>query len=150
MIEADTEVTINGTALARGVCRALTARGLATLTEFSLKTGRRVDVIALDGQGRIAIVEVKSCRADFTADCKWTDYLDFCDRFYFAMPDDFPQELVPKSCGLIVADAYDAAVVRESPVSKLPAARRRAVTLRFAQVASQRLTRLTDPFAEGA
>jgi len=136
--------------LTRGVCRALTARGLATLSEFTLKTGRRVDVIALDAKGGIAIVEVKSCRADFLGDCKWTDYLDFCDRFYFAVPGDFPRELVPESCGLMVADAYDAAVVREAPVSKLPAARRRAVTLRFAQVASQRLTRLTDPFAEGA
>jgi len=35
--------------MARGVARALTARGFATLTEFFLLNGRRVDVIVVPG-----------------------------------------------------------------------------------------------------
>lgn len=136
-----------GQRIARGVCRALAARGLATLTEFTLKGGRRADVIALDGAGEIAIVEVKSSRADFTSDGKWGDYLAFCDRFYFAVPADFPRELLPEDRGLIVADAYGAEILRPAPTARLHASRRRAVTLRFAQVASQRLTQLCDPGA---
>lgn len=136
-----------GQRIARGVCRALALRGCATLTEFVLKGGRRADVIALDGAGEIAIVEVKSSRADFAGDGKWPDYLAFCDRFYFAVPPDFPQELLPQDCGLLVADAYGAEVLRPAPTAKLHASRRRALTLRFAQVASQRLTRLCDPGA---
>lgn len=138
----------SGSDLARGVCRALAARGLATLSEFTLKTGRRADVIALDPGGAVVIVEVKSSRTDFLSDGKWQEYLDFCDRFYFAVPAGFPQDLLPQDCGLMVADCYDATILREAPESRLAAARRRAVILRFAQVASQRLLRLTDPFGE--
>lgn len=136
-----------GQRLARGVCRAFALRGCATLTEFTLKSGRRADVIALDAAGELTIVEVKSSRADFTSDGKWGDYLGFCDRFYFAVPADFPHELLPEDCGLIVADAYAAEILRSAPVDKLPASRRRAVTLRFAQLAGQRLLRLSDPGA---
>lgn len=134
-----------GQRLARGVCRAFALRGLASLTEFTLKGGRRADVIALDDAGEIAIVEVKSSRADFVSDGKWSDYLAFCDRFYFAVPPAFPQDLLPADCGLIVADGYAAEVLREAPLAKLNAARRRAVTLRFARTASQRLIRRDDP-----
>lgn len=136
-----------GQRIARGVCRALALRGCATLTEFTLKNGRRADVIALDGVGDIAIVEVKSSRADYMSDGKWADYLEFCDRFYFAVPVDFPQDLLPEDCGLIVADAYGAEILRPAPNAKLHASRRRTVTLRFAQIASQRLTHLCDPAA---
>jgi hypothetical protein len=136
-----------GQRLARGVCRAFARHGWATLTEFTLKGGRRADIIALNGQGGIAIVEVKSSRADFRADAKWQAYLEFCDRFYFAVPPEFPRELLPHDCGILVADPYDAQAIRGAPDSKLHASRRRAVTLRFAQVASQRLLRTQDPAA---
>lgn len=134
-----------GVRLARGVCRALAARGQATLTEFALKDGRRADVIALDSTGEISIVEVKASLADFRADGKWGAYLTFCDRFYFAVPPDFPRDVLPEDCGLLVADPYHAELLRLAPLAKLSAARRRAVILRFAHVASQRLTRLSDP-----
>jgi hypothetical protein len=134
-----------GQRLARGVRRAFAQRGLASLTEFTLKGGRRADVIALDDAGEIAIVEVKSSRADFVGDGKWRAYLDFCDRFYFAVPPAFPRALLPADCGLIVADGYAAEILRDAPLQKLHAARRRAVTLRFARTASQRLTRRDDP-----
>ena len=132
--------------LARGITRFLTERGEGCLPEFTLaKNGRRADLIALDGKGRITIVEIKSSIADFRADRKWQDYLDFCDRFFFAVGDDFPLDLLPSECGIILADAWGAAVHREAPVSILNAARRKAVTLRYARAAAVRLVTFTDP-----
>ncbi|HZS84429.1 MAG TPA: MmcB family DNA repair protein [Stellaceae bacterium] len=131
--------------LARGVCRALAERGYATLLEFSLASGRRADVLALGRGGEIAIIEIKSSLADFRADRKWRQYREFCDRLYFAVAADFPRELIPAECGLIIADSFGAAVLREAEPRRLDAARRKAVTLRFARAAAQRLRRLTDP-----
>lgn len=131
--------------IARGVCRSLGELGFATLTEFTLRSGRRVDVIGLDLNGEIAIVEVKSCLADFRSDGKWPEYLDYCDRFYFAVAADFPREVLPEDCGLMVADAYGAAILREAPLARLNGSRRRAQTLRFALAAALRLGTLTDP-----
>ncbi len=137
-------------AVARGVCRLLSELGQASLTEFTLRTGRRVDVIALAGDGVITVVEIKSSLADFRADQKWPEYLEFCDRFYFAVPQDFPQEVLPADHGLMVADAYGAAILRPSVELTLAGARRRSMTLRFAQTAAGRLHGLTDPgFAAG-
>lgn len=131
--------------LARGVCRALIQRGYAALTEFPLGNGRRVDVIGLDGRGLIAIVEVKTSAADLRADRKWALYLDYCDRFYFAVPAGFPMALLPGECGLMVADGYGALILRPAPARPLHASRRRAETLRLALAAAQRLQRLVDP-----
>ena len=131
--------------LARGVCRHLGALGYGTLTEFPLSSGRRVDVIGFDGGGKVTIVEIKSSVVDFRTDEKWTDYLDFCDAFYFAVPEGFPQALLPQEHGLMVADAYGAAVIRLAPTLVMNASRRRAQLLRLALVASQRLQRLVDP-----
>jgi hypothetical protein len=132
-------------AIARGVCRMLGDLGHGTLTEFSLPNGRRADVIGVDRDGRFVIVEVKSCAADFLSDGKWEDYLEFCDRYFFAVAPDFPQELLPAEHGLIVADAFEAVVVRESVELPMHAARRKAQLLRFALTASGRLTGLVDP-----
>ena len=131
--------------IARGVCRSLGELGFATLTEFTLRSGRRVDVIGLDLNGEIAIVEVKSCQADFRSDGKWPEYLDYCDRFYFAVAADFPRDVLPQDCGLMVADAYSAAILREAPVTRLNGSRRKAQTLRFALTAALRLGAFTDP-----
>jgi len=136
----------NGAAarLARGVCRALAALGYGALTEFPLGSGRRVDVIGLNAAGEIVIVEIKSSPADFRGDRKWPDYLGFCDLFYFAVPEDFPRELLPADCGLMVADDYGAEIVRPAPSLGLHGSRRRAQTLRFALAASLRLHRFVD------
>ena len=131
--------------LARGVCRALADHGLATLTEFTLGTGRRVDVIGLDRRAQVTIVEVKTCLEDFRSDRKWPEYLAFCDRFYFAVPEDFPRHVLPAHCGLMAADPFGAAILRDSPDFKLNPARRRAQGLRFGLVAAERLGRLVDP-----
>ncbi len=131
--------------MARGVCRALAALGYASLLEFPLRNGRRADILALAGSGEFVIVEIKTSLADFRADHKWSRYLDFADRLYFAVPPGFPAELIPEQCGLIVADAFAAAVLRAGRTTPLAAARRRALILRFAQIAATRLYRLRDP-----
>ncbi|MFO0996847.1 MAG: MmcB family DNA repair protein [Alphaproteobacteria bacterium] len=131
--------------LARGVCRALEDRGFGALTEFSLINGRRADVIAMDGAGRFVIVEIKTSEADFRADKKWPDYREFCDLFYFAVPVEFPQHLIPDDCGLLIADAYGAAVLRESGESAMHPSRRKALLLRFALTATSRLQQFTAP-----
>jgi len=133
--------------LCRGVCRALAHRGFATLPEVSLANGRRADVLALGRDGELVIVEIKSSVADFKSDRKWPEYRAFCDRLYFAVPDGFPLELIPEDCGLIKADGFGAAVLREAVPHRLNPARRRALTLRFALLAAARLGRLLDPGA---
>ncbi len=136
----------------RGVRRLLADLGCCTLPEFPLVNGRRADVIALCPAGRLTIVEIKSSVADFRADRKWPDYRDFCDRFFFAIPEHVPESLIPEDCGLIVADAYGAAILREPTEHALTGARRKAVTLRFAHSAARLLHALADPGAvrEGA
>ena len=129
----------------RGVCRYLVNFGYAVLTEFSLASGRRADVIGLAGDGSFAIVEVKVSVADFRGDAKWPEYEDYCDRLYFAVPPAFPDELIPDTTGLIVADAWSADELRPAPETGLHASRRKALTLRFARAAADRHQRLVDP-----
>ncbi len=131
--------------LARGVRRFLRQAGYATLTEFTLRNRRRVDVVALAEDGRIAVVEVKSSEADFRADAKWHDYLDFCDAFYFAVPEGFPRQLIPESCGLRGADGFGAEMLREPEEGRVNPARRKSLITRFARIAGLRLQALTDP-----
>ena len=132
-------------AIARGTLRMLRQLDYAGLQEFTLADGRRADICALGQKGEIWIIEVKSSIADFRADEKWQDYLAFCDRFSFAVGPDFPAELIPVEVGLIVADKYGAEILREAPPVPLAAARRKAVTQRFARVSAYRLNMLFDP-----
>ncbi|HRO13663.1 MAG TPA: MmcB family DNA repair protein [Paracoccus sp. (in: a-proteobacteria)] len=140
-----------GQRLARGVVRMLATLGHAPLCEFVPAPGLRVDVISVTPQGEIWIVECKSCRADFNADRKWQGYLEFCDRFFWAIGADFPAELLPEDSGLILADPYGAEVARMAPPDRLAAARRSRVLRDVARTAACRLARLNDPqgFAEG-
>ncbi len=134
-----------GQRLARGVCRHLAGHDFATVEEFSPERGRRVDVIALGPKGEIWVIECKSSRADFTSDAKWQGYLGWCDRYFWAVDAAFPTELLPAETGLIVADAFDAEILRMPPETRLAAARRTALTRRIARDAARRLQRLTDP-----
>ncbi|MEO1191462.1 MAG: MmcB family DNA repair protein [Pseudomonadota bacterium] len=143
--EADLGDWTPGRRLARGVARFLTAGGHAVLAEVTLANGRRADLMALDQRGGIWIVEVKSSLADYLSDAKWQDYLPFCERFSFAVPADFPLDRLPEQAGLIIADPYGAAEARLSDARPMAAARRRALQLRFAHLAAQRLQALTDP-----
>lgn len=132
-------------ALARGIARMFGEAGQSCLYEFTLRNGRRADVIALTPTGQFTIVEVKSSVADFRSDQKWSDYLPFCDFFYFGVSESFPQDLIPETCGLIVADAYGGIILRDAAETPLNAARRRALMLRYAQAASRRLMQQLDP-----
>ncbi|MBL8542215.1 MAG: MmcB family DNA repair protein [Hyphomonadaceae bacterium] len=117
----------------------LVDHGLATLLEVPLANGRRADVMGLTQQGEIWIVETKSCLEDYAVDLKWPDYLEYCERFFFAVTEDFPRELIPEEVGLIVADGFGGAILRDAPTRPLNAARRKAVTLAFARLAALRL-----------
>lgn len=131
--------------IARGVRRMLRARGFCSVTELPLLDGRRADVVALHGDGSLLVIEIKSSVADFRADRKWRDYAAHCDRLYFAISSNIPVEIIPADAGLIIADPYGAEILREPLPQRLAPATRRAVLLRFAQAAADRLHRLADP-----
>lgn len=141
--------------VARGVTRLFFRQDMLALCEVPLPNGRRADMMAIDSRGIMTIVEIKVSRADLLGDQKWPDYLDYCDRFFWAVPAGFSVEPLgteafqPDRCGLIVADRYDAAVVRDASLHKLPPARRKAETLRFARRAALRLVGSLDPGLAG-
>jgi hypothetical protein len=141
--------------VARGVARLLWRQDCVSLCEVPLGNGRRADIMAIDAKGCVTIVEIKCSRADLRGDMKWQDYLDYCDRFYWAVPAGFnlePFEEVhfrPDIAGLIVADRYDAELLRASATRPLAGARRKAETLRFARRAAQRVLGSLDPGLAG-
>jgi hypothetical protein len=131
--------------IARGVRRFLRARGFSSVTELPLVDGRRADIVAVNSEGEVLIVEIKSSAADLRADRKWRDYVACCDRLYFAISEATPVEIMPADAGLIVADPYGAEIVREADLQRMAPSSRRALLLRFAQAAADRLHRLFDP-----
>ena len=122
----------------RGALRLFEALGYATLQEVSLPNGRRADLMGLGPKGEMVIAEVKSSPEDYRCDAKWPEYAPYCDAFYFAVPPEFPRDILPEEPGLIVADAFGGAVLRPAPVSALAPARRKALTLAFARLAAMR------------
>lgn len=134
-----------GQVLARGVSRHLLSHDFVTVEEMTPAPGLRVDVMALGPKGELWVIECKSCRADFQGDRKWQGYLEYCDRFFWAVDCDFPVELLPDDTGLIVADGYDAEIVRMGPDLKMAGARRKALTHRFARHAALRWHGARDP-----
>jgi hypothetical protein len=133
------------TAIERGVVRLMAAYGTATISELVLPDGRRADVTGIGSDGKIVIVEIKSSVADFRADGKWPYYRAFCDHLYFAVAPTFPIALLPPDTGLILADWHGGSFERDAPSHPLAAARRKAMTLRFARAAASRLSRIRDP-----
>ena len=131
--------------LARGVMRLFAELGHVSVAELTLPSGRRADVTTLSRDGELSIIEIKCSVADFKADEKWPEYLEWCDRFFFAVPEEFPQELLPADRGLIVADGYGGDILRPAETRKLNANRRRSLTLRYARHAATRLRSLNDP-----
>jgi len=134
-------------AISRASMRHCALHGWAPLAEMPLPSGRRADIMALQPDGSFVIVEVKSGLRDFTADLKWPEYRDFCDRLYFAVDTGFPHHLLPDDTGLLVVADRDTAVLREAPDHRLAPARRRALLHRFARVAALRAAALADPAA---
>jgi hypothetical protein len=137
-------MSITAPDVARGVSRLLIQEGYSPVLEFTLASGRRLDVAALAGDGCMLGVEIKVSVGDLKGDAKWPEYLEYCDRFYFAIPPEFPDEFVPHGTGLIVADRYGGAIVRPSPEWQLHPSRRKAVTLKFARCAAERLASVLE------
>jgi len=141
--------------VARGVSRLFWRQELVGICEVPLGNGRRADIMAIDAKGCITIVEIKCSRADLRGDGKWREYLDYCDRFIWAVPAGFSLEpfeedhFRPDIAGLIVADRYDAEMLREPKLRPLNAARRKVETLRFARRAATRLLGSLDPGLDG-
>ncbi|MBD8678727.1 MmcB family DNA repair protein [Sphingomonas sp. CFBP 13720] len=139
--------------VARGVTRMLLAHDLTAMPEVPLDGGRRADLMAIDARGQIVIVEIKVSRADLFGDGKWTDYLAHCDRYFWAVPAGFdvsPLEgevFMPSRTGIIVADRYEATILREASTTPLPAHIRKRGTLSFARRAARRLIGCLDPDA---
>ncbi|HVF83031.1 MAG TPA: MmcB family DNA repair protein [Sphingomicrobium sp.] len=136
--------------VARGVTRLFCRQDLFSICEVPLPNNRRADMMAIDPKGGLTIVEIKVSKADLTSDDKWTDYLEYCDRFFWAVPAHLAglcqqERFLPRSAGLIVADRYDAAVVRDAAIRPLAPARRKAELLRFARRAARRLSAHIDP-----
>ncbi|MEL6549743.1 MAG: MmcB family DNA repair protein [Pseudomonadota bacterium] len=134
-----------GQLLARGVCRHLLSYDFVSVEELTPTSGLRVDVMALGPKGEVWVVECKSSRADYQSDGKWQGYLDWCDRYFWAVDEAFPTELLPEDTGLIIADAYDAEIVRMGPETKLAPARRKVVVQKFARHAALRHHAVRDP-----
>jgi len=134
-----------GQLLARGVCRHLISHDFVTVEELTPTSGLRVDVIALGPKSEVWVIECKSSRADFQSDHKWQGYLEWCDRFFFAVDENFPTDILPDDTGLIIADAYDAEILRMAPEDRLAPARRKVMVQKFARHAAKRWHAARDP-----
>ncbi len=134
-----------GQMLARGVCRHLIGHDFMPLTEFVPAPGLRVDVMAVGPRGEIWVVECKSGAPDFRADRKWQGYLDWCDRFFWAVDEAFPVDLLPADTGLMLADGFDAEILRMGPEARLAPARRTVLLRAFGRTAARHLQGLRDP-----
>ncbi|WP_295530682.1 MmcB family DNA repair protein [Novosphingobium sp. Chol11] len=142
---------LEAAAVARGICRLFARNDIWCLPEMPLRSSRRADLMGIDAKGQIVIVEIKVSRADLLGDLKWTDYLDHCDRFYWGLAPHLDracldsESFLPGACGVIVADGYDAEIVRPAPTVPLAAARRKAETERLARAALRRHLITQDP-----
>ena len=138
-------------AVARGISRLFARNDIWCLAEMPLRNGRRADLMGIDPRGQVVIVEIKVARADLLGDAKWPDYLEFCDRFFWGLPPGLDRacletaEFRPDCCGVIVADSYDAEILRPAPLRPLAAARRKVEIERLARAALRRQLVLLDP-----
>ena len=147
VVNSDGRQSPTAAAIQRGTGRLLLSAGFASVSELSLANGRRADLMAINAKGEIWIIEIKSSPADYLSDHKWRDYMEYCDRFYFAITTDMDPGLIEETARLMIADAWGAEIVREATEEKLPGARRKAVTLLLARTASLRLQSTIDPNA---
>ena len=137
--------------VARGIGRLFARNDIWCLGEMPLRSGRRADLMGIDPRGRIIIVEIKVARADLVGDGKWPDYLDWCDRFYWGLSPALDraclesEAFLSQACGVIVADGYDAEIIRPAPALPLAAARRKAEIERLARASLRRQVVAADP-----
>jgi hypothetical protein len=143
----------NAQGVHRGIARLFARNDIWCLPEMPLRGGRRADLMGIDAKGHVIIVEIKVARADLLGDAKWTDYLDYCDRFYWGLAPHLDracleqESFLPGRCGVIVGDGYDAEIVRPAPLLQMAPARRKVEVERLARAAMRRMTGLADPRA---
>jgi hypothetical protein len=123
-------------AVARGICRLFARNDIWCLPEMPLRSGRRADLMGIDAKGQVVIVEIKVSRADL---CYW-GRAPHLDR---AVLD--TDNFLPHACGVIVADGYDAEILRPAPTIPLAAARRKAEVERLARASLRRQLVGIDP-----
>ena len=151
MASAPNLLTIDAASVARGVSRLFLRNQIMVQPEVSLRNHRRADLMGINAKGEVVLVEIKVSRADLLGDQKWPEYLDYCDRYFWAVPAGFdytPIEgdgFMPERTGLIVADAYDAEIIRPAALVPLAAARRKVEVQRLARLAMRRLMGIADP-----
>ena len=149
--ESDSHPALDAATVARGIARLFARNDIWCAAEVPLRNGRRADLMGVDAKGKLVIVEIKVARGDLLGDGKWPDYLDFCDRFYWGLAPGLDRNCLetdpyrPDCCGVIVADGYDAEILRPAPLHPLAPARRRTETERLARLAMRRLTVGGDP-----
>ncbi|MEL6876692.1 MAG: MmcB family DNA repair protein [Pseudomonadota bacterium] len=148
---SDANVGIKSSAVARGIMRLFARNDIWCIPEMPLKNGRRADLMGVDAKGQVVIVEIKVARGDLLGDSKWPDYLDFCDRFFWGLAPGMDRSPLdseayqPDTCGVIVADSYDAEILRHAPLGPLAPARRKTQVEALARAAMRRHTALLDP-----
>ena len=157
MPAADSPLSLSpdAAAVARGIGRLFARNDIWCLPEMPLRNGRRADLMGIDARGQVIIVEIKVARADLLGDAKWTDYLDHCDRFYWGLAAHLDavcmegEAFLPARCGLIVADAYDAEILRPAALVPLAPARRKVEVEALARASLRRQTMLADAQLRG-
>jgi hypothetical protein len=148
---ADSTLPVTAEGVARGIRRLFARNNIWCVAEMPLRSNRRADLMGIDAKGQVVIVEIKVSRADLLGDSKWTDYLEHCDRFYWGLAAQLDPACMataafqPERCGLIMADGYDAEILRSAATVPLAAARRKAETERLARAAMRRLNGMMDP-----
>ena len=119
--------------------------GFAALPEMSLTNGRRADVVGLSAAGddldrRGEVVPGRLCASTRSG----RSTVIFPTRCSSRWRRASPSTILPADTGLILADRYGGEIVRPAPETRLAAARRKAMTLRFARIAAAGLQAL-DP-----
>lgn len=151
MASQSTLPAIDSASVARGVSRLFLRNQIMVQPEVSLRNNRRADLMGLNAKGEVIIVEIKVSRTDLLGDQKWPEYLDFCDRFFWAVPAGFDfapiegEGFLPARTGVIVADAYGAEIIRPAALAPLAPARRKVEVQRLARTAMRRLMAIADP-----
>jgi len=115
-------------------------RGFIAVAEFTLPNGKRADIFAYN-ESQIVIFEVKVSQGDLVTDKKWTDYLPYCNEFYFLTSADLVNSVEEKikdvNCGHYIETNGSLKLIKtdDRPVNKVD----QEAELRFA--AGQLLSR---------
>lgn len=153
-IDDSSAIAAQAVQVRRGICRLFARNDVWCLAEMPLRGGRRADLMGVDAKGHVIIVEIKVSRADLMGDAKWTDYLPYCDRFYWGLAPQLDRacleqgDFLPDRCGVIVADGYDAEILRPAPLLQMAAARRKVEVERLARAALRRMVTAADPHTQ--